>query len=171
MQAGEKDVLGNQAGPQYSVILTDLNFENRLKMFDPNLCLRFHRLWKCWVVLERALDNTGYNVLIKCQDNEGNPKALGDWVFNRLFVMRHNNEEKMRNFDTWMRSVDNEIEYIERKKDEKISEDVSLQILDDINLWRRVNREMNGLPLSDVTAGYRKVEARKRKMNECRIYS
>lgn len=162
MQLGESDIRGNVMGKDYCLILTDLDFENRLKRFDPSLYLRFNKLSKMWMVLERCPDGTGYNVLIECKHDDGTPKPLGEWVFNRLFVMRHNYEfkrsEEEKNSGAWFNHYMYESERNKERELKKLSHENILHHVDDVNLYKKFWRHINKQPTSDVTAGYRKRE-------------
>lgn len=152
------DGMGRQFGKEYSLILTDPDFERKLESFDKNLKLMFDQQAKRWRVLEWAPDNSGWNVIVTAQDDEGNPKPLGQWILNKLYVYRHNYELRARNpnqyFDDLMYEADKQKNVI----DTRSSMDHIHQLIDDRNEWRRANRERKNLPKSDVTAGYPKVE-------------
>ena len=163
MEAGEKDRLGGIAGEKYSLVLYDPVFERRLKQFDPNLRLRFNRFNERWYVLEKALIGSGYNIILKCEDDKGNPKPVGEWLFNKLFVMRHNYDELRRNPNQWW----NNFEYQVEKEQEEIAQkghvEQKARLIDDVNQWRKAYRDFVDLPKSDVTAGYPKVQFKKEK--------
>lgn len=156
MDVRNQDRLGRKFGETYSLILTDLNFEKRLKHFDPNLKLMFNKVEKKWVILEWAPDGSGWNILFKCEDDQKKPKGVGEWVFNKLFVMRNNYEYRKSNPD---RFFDDLLYYGEKKEEErelKASEEHKSKLLDDRNLWRKAARELRNEAPADVTAGYPK---------------
>lgn len=143
---------------RYSMILTDPTFESRLKAFYPYLKLSFDQFRRRWCVLEWSPANQDWNVLIVAEEEDGSPKPLGEWVFNRLFVYRLNYERRLHNpnqyLDDLLYEADKQAEAIEAKT----SADHMAQLSDERNEWRKAYRELNNLPTSDVTAGYRKVQ-------------
>jgi hypothetical protein len=150
------DTYGRQVDEVYAII-SDPTFERRLKDFDPRLKLMFDQESKRWMILEWAYDNSGWNIILKAEDRDGKPKALGDWVFNKLFVYRQNWLTKAeKGADRWLEDMAEECRNIKAEKERKVSEVGQEKILDDINEWRRGARELDGRPTSDVTAGYPK---------------
>jgi len=150
------DTMGQRVDEIYT-IMTDPTFERRLKAFDPRLKLMFDQASKRWVILEWAYDNSGWNIILKCEDSEGKPKPLGDWVFNKLYAYRQNWITMAEGgVDNWLNSLSSQADEYKRKKDEEASSKHIDMILDEINEWRRAARELDGLPKSDVTAGYPK---------------
>ena len=141
-----------------SGVLLDPFFEKRLKAFDPNLKLLFDQRSRRWHILVWRMDNSDWQVLIKAEDDNGNPKPLGDWVFNRLYVYRHNWEEKSRNFDVYWKNLIFEEEAQRAQIQRKLSEESQAKLMDDINGWRRAWRELNNEAPADVTAGYPKTQ-------------
>lgn len=152
------DTFGNRVQERYNVILTEPYFESRLRAFDRNLKLCFDQVRKRWTVLEKAYDRPGYNVLIVAEDEQGNPKPLGEWVFNKLWVCRKRWEEKSQmGADAWFRKLilqaDCEVKEIEQKG----SEDSQAMLREDITQWRKCSKELQNLPVADAKAGYRKI--------------
>lgn len=153
----KQDRLGQKFGKEYSTILADPYFEARLKSFDPNLKLMFDQHKKKWIVLEWALDNSGWNLILTCEDKEGNPKPVGDWILNKLYVQRHNAEERRRNPQQYFDDLMYKAEYEKNKIEESAHSEQRAKLIDDIISWRKVDNQLNNRPVSDVTAGYPKV--------------
>ncbi len=154
------DVAGKHLGETYSLILQDSTFEKRLHRFDPNLKLMFDQQKRKWCILQKGEDGRHWNLLLTAEDNEGNPKPLGEWIFNKLFVWRHNHEVKMRNPDQWCRDMQWKAEWEESVIETKMSLNHQDMLKDDIISWRKANRELKNQPSSDVTAGYPKIKPR-----------
>lgn len=153
----KQDVLGNKLGQVYSTILTDPTFERRLKAFDPNLKLLFDQKKKKWTILENAPDGSGWNkILVSEDDRTKEPKAVGEWIFERLWEFRNMYEHRHKNpnqyFNDLMYRADQQATEIQRQG----SINHKNKLLDDRNEWRRAARELKNLPKSDVTAGYPK---------------
>lgn len=150
----------------FGKILLDSNFEKRLKLFDPNLKLVFDQARQRWTILEWALDNSGWNILIRAEDDQGNEKPLGEWVFNKLFVWRHNQEEKARKgVDQWIKDTDYECDRQKEAILRNHSNNFRAHIVEDINEFRRGFKIMNNESPADVTAGYPKVAHKRRIQN------
>lgn len=142
----------------YEVVLDDPTFESRLKMFDSNLSLVFDQFRQRWMILEKAYDGSGYNVIIVAEDENGNPKRLGEWVFNRLWVYRKRYEAKRDiGVDRWFDQLLYEAEAQRMEMDKKATEEGQYRLIDDITRWKKAARELDNFPASDVTAGYPKV--------------
>lgn len=152
------DTYGQKITENYSVILTELLFERRLRNFDPNLRLMFDQVKKRWVILEWAYDNSGWNCILIAQDKEGNPKPLGDWVFNQLFVKRHNYEVKRSmGVDAYIKHLEEKAKIQKQQIAENASDDNQAMIRDNITQWRKAAKELdNGAP-ADAKAGYRQI--------------
>lgn len=150
-----EDKLGRKFGERYSTILTDPTFERRLKLFDPSLKLMFDQVKKRWRILEWAPDNSGWNILMTAEEN-GEPRPLGEWVFNTLYVWRHNYNLKRDNPEQYwndlMHTQKEQVSQLEAKH----SDDGKHRILEERNEWRKAARELKNFPKSDVTAGYPK---------------
>ncbi|OQA61432.1 MAG: hypothetical protein BWY41_00112 [Candidatus Atribacteria bacterium ADurb.Bin276] len=160
------DRAGNLIGETYSLILQDPFFENKLRNFDPNLRLTFDQIQKKWVVLEAAPDGSGWNVILACEDEDGNPKAPGEWVLNRLYVYRQRYEAKREmGIDEWFKRLKSDLDAYVEKKEQQISDDHQAMLREDVVQWRKAAKELEGLPVSDATAGYRKVSYEKN--DEC----
>lgn len=150
----EKQVysLTKRMGPQQGGVIVDSSFEKRLKAFDPDLKLMFDQNSKRWHVLTWRSIDSSWQILIKAEDDQGNPKPLGDWIFNRLFVYRHNWECSKKGQDP--------IEYLAQcnrdKIEKRMSEENKYKLKYDVNQWRRAWRAYQDMPESDVTAGYPK---------------
>lgn len=154
-----EDRLGGKFGETYSLILTDPTFETRLKQFDPALKLMFDQIKKRWVVLEWAPDNSGWNIILKAEEN-GQPRALGEWVFKELHEMRRKYDEKHGNPDQFWRDLIWKADWQKDMIDTKVSIDHQHLLSEERNEWRRAWRELNNLPTSDVTAGYPRIHYR-----------
>jgi len=153
-----QDGAGNLIGKTYSLILQDPFFERKLKSFDPNLRLSFDQVRRKWVVLEAAPDRSGWNIIITCEDDSGNPKAPGEWVLNRLFVYRQRYEAKKQvGVDEWFKRLKAQADANVLNEEEKISDDHRARLREDVVQWRKAAKELDNLPASDATAGYRKV--------------
>lgn len=152
-----KDALGGRPDKDYDLQIVDPNFVNRLKMFDENLKLVFDKRIDKFRILEWAPDGSGWNILLTLEDSEGNPKPMGEWVFNILYVWRKRWEMKMemgteRFFDQMSYDADNLFEKEKAKVD-----DLSDEIMKEESLtFDKASREINNLPTSDATAGYAK---------------
>lgn len=151
-----RDEMGNIEGRDYSTMILDPVFERRLKAFDDRLKLMFDQNKKRWVILEWSPAYQQFNHLITAEDENGNPKPLGEWVFNQLFVSRHNHEVKMKDsnqfFSNLVSLADTQKEMIESKsRAERIYKQTQ-----NINQWRKAWRQATNRPVSDVTAGYPK---------------
>jgi len=152
-----RDTFGQEIEQTYSVILTDPNFERRLKAFDPRLKLMFDQGSKRWIVLEWAYDNSGWNRILVAEDKEGNPKPLGEWVFNRLFVYRQRYEAKRDiGVDQWFKNLVYEADKEKEKKSENWSDNHQAMLREDITQWRKASKELKNEPIADATAGYPK---------------
>ena len=151
-----EDQLGRKFGETYSLILTDPTFESRLRSFDPNLKLMFDQIRKKWVILEWALDNSGWNILLTAEDDKKQPKALGEWVFNKLYVWRHNAELRNKDPHQFFKDAKWNAEWDESKIETQSSIDHQNILKDERHEWRKANRELKNQPVSDATAGYPK---------------
>lgn len=139
-------------------MLVNPYFENKLKAYDPNLKLMFDQIKKKWTILEWAPDNSGWNIIYTAEDDFGNAMPLSDYIFDHLNDMRAKYDLRRKDpnayFDGLMKEADRQKAEIESKA----SVQHMAQLIDDINDWRRANRELNNRPTSDVTAGYRKIQ-------------
>lgn len=140
------DQLGRRLDQRYSTILTDPSFERRLKAFDKNLRLMFDQHSKRWIILEWAIDHSGWNIIIKAEDSDGNAKPLGDWVFNQLYVYNHRYQDKIRNPAQFFKSLIYEETRQQEAIEKKNSDDFKGVVLDDINFWRKLSKERRYLP-------------------------
>lgn len=150
------DRFNRKFGERYSLILTEPDFERRLKNWDPNLKLMFDQHSKRWCILEWSSDNSGWNLLMKAEDEEGNPTPLGDWVFNKLYVWRDRWLYKMHNPDQFLDDMIYKAQCEQESISNNISDNNKHLLLHDRNDWRRAARELKNFPTSDVTAGYPK---------------
>ncbi len=141
-------------GEQYCYILTDPTFEDRLKRFDPNLKLMFNQATKRWTILENAPDGSGWNIIITAQDDvTKEPKPLGEWIFNRLFVYRERYEARSRDPDKFFLDLLAE-EDRQRAEIEAKHLEMHRDILKDEHLqFRKAFREMNNSPTERVYYG------------------
>lgn len=152
------DTHGRRIADGYK-ILADPTFDKRLKAFDERLSLLFDQTTQRWVIVEEAGDRSGFNIIIIAEDSEGNPKSLGDWIFNQLFVFRAKAEEKKGlGADRWLAALRYQADYETAKNFKKTSQTAREMILDDINVWRRGIAELNNEPTSDIGVSYRKVK-------------
>lgn len=150
----DTDTYGRPIAQAYRIL--DHAFEQRLKAFDPELRLMFDQGKKRWVILQPK--GSFWDVLIVAEDKDGNELPLGEWVFNKLFVYRHNAEVKHSMSPD--RYLDHLIYQARQNFDaelKNISDDNQALLREDRNVWRRGARELDNLPTSDVTAGYRKI--------------
>ncbi len=137
------------------LIIADPYFEARLKSFDPNLELVFDQSKRRWTILEKALDNSGYNIILRLEDDQGEPKPFGEWVFNKLFVFRARQEEKARvGVVRWLNDFDYQAERQKAEILRKSSQETIDKGKDDWTLWKKACAEFTNSPVSDVTAGY-----------------
>lgn len=151
------DTYGREVKEAYRV-LTDVSFERRLYAFDPRLKLMFDQVSERWTILEKAYDNSGWNCILKAENKDGSPKPLGDWVFNSLYVKRHNYDVKARiGCDRWLDALKYEAEIQRKKEASNISDDNQAMLRDDVLQWRKAAKELQGFSASDAKAGYRKV--------------
>lgn len=153
----KEDILGNKFGERYSLIMTDPTFERRLKAYDPNLKLMFDQFTKRWAILVWREDNTGWQVLMKCEDDFGNPMPLGDEVFVQLNWMRKQYDEKYKNCNSFYEKLLTQADEYKEKQERKMSEENQYRIRTDWVQWRKGFDRLKNLPSSDATAGYRKI--------------
>lgn len=152
------DRIGNELGKTYSTVVVNPYFEKRLKNFDSSLKLLFDQLKKKWVILEWAPDNSGWNIIYTAEDDFGNAMPLGEHVFEHLHDMRRKYALRFQDPNAYFDSLIAESERQKAEIERKSSEAHKTQLLDDVNDWRRANRELKNLPTSDVTAGYNKIK-------------
>ena len=160
MRENAKDTYGQIANKVYSFgkILTDHNFETRLKLFDSNLRLVFDNTKQRWTILEWALDNSGWNTVLIAQDKNGNEKPLGEWVFNQLFAWRESAAARNKiGFDAWCKNLELQAQEQAAEIERAMSLENQYRIRHTINNFRRGFKQMNNEPTSDVTAGYPKI--------------
>lgn len=152
-----KDQLGKEIRKDY-LILTEPDFERRLKAFDPGLKLLFDQTTERWVILQWTGNARSWFKVMTLQDADGTPRRPGDWVFNVLYVYRQRAIQRDREggsfFDNLMKEANNQALKIR----EKVSDENRHRIRDDITSWRKIARIMDNRPTSDVTAGYAKVQ-------------
>jgi len=153
-----QDILGNKFGERYSLILTDPTFERRLKMYDPNLKLMFDQFTKRWVILVWREDNSGWQILMRCEDDFGEPMPLGDHVFEHLNWMRRRWEEARKDGNKFYDGLNEQADAYKAKIDKKIAEENQYRIRTDFVQWDKGFRELRNEPKSDATAGYPKVK-------------
>lgn len=161
----DHDALGGHFGRDYSLILTDPTFESRLKSFDPNLKLMFDQRIKKWRILELAPDNSGWNIILTCENPETKEAVgLGDWVFMTLRAYQESYELRRKNPNNFFNGLISEAAAQAAQIEAKGSEEHKYKLLDERNEWRRAARELRNLPKSDVTAGYPKFTKQKGKI-------
>lgn len=152
----EKDFWGVPLGERFILSLNDLDFERKLKAFDRNLKLLFNKKKQRWAIVEKRQDGSGWNILFCLEDRGGEPKGLGDWVINKLIVMRANYEAKRRNADQFEKLLENAESDFKSGELKKTHQENRLRIVDDINVFRKAYKNLMNEPISDVTAGYPK---------------
>lgn len=157
-----EDRLGNKIGETYSTMLVDPYFERRLKSFDSNLKLMFDQIKKRWTILEFAPDGSGWNIIYTAEDDFGNAMPLSDYIFDDLKDMRLKYDLRYKNPNAYFDSLIAESERQKQEIEMKSSIEHRAKLLDDINDWRRANRELNNRPKSDVTAGYNKIKPKQK---------
>lgn len=151
------DTYGQRIDQAYLVI-TDPFFERRLKAFDPALKLSFDQMSKRWVILEKAPDGSGFNCIIKAEYPDKTERPLGEWVFEKLHKYRQIYELKVKmGASQWLDDLKRQALENRQKEEEKISLEHQALIRDDLISWRKASRELQNMPTSDITAGYRKV--------------
>lgn len=151
------DTYGRDIKEAYRII-ENPSFERRLKAFDPRLKLMFEQKSKRWVIMEAAYDNSGWNVILKAENKDGSEKPLGEWVFNALFVKRRNWEVKAAQGATrWIDDLKYQAEKQKQIITKNISQEHQEMLREDVLQWRKASKELQGLPIADATAGYRKV--------------
>lgn len=151
------DRFGNEFGKEYTTILTDPAFEMKLKQFDPNLRLFFNKEVKRWVILEWALDCSGWNVIFIFEDDYKHPMPVGDWVFMHLREMRNTNERLRKNPKQFFLDTYNLSDRQFDQEDRRIDDETRHLLREHRNEFRKGWRALNKMPLADVTAGYRKI--------------
>lgn len=151
----KKDALGRDIGANH-IVLTDIDFERRLRIFDPNLRLIFNKSKERWVILEKRLDGM-YNTVFALEDRDGNSMPPGEWVLNKLLVFKHNADMIRGDPNGFWKDWDYYKEHRDAVSERSIRDDSIHRIVDDILTWRKAIRKAQGLPVGDVTAGYRKV--------------
>lgn len=150
------EINGGVTKENYTRILTDPSFGRRLKAFDKNLELFFDNGKKKWVVME-AVSNGTWNLIVTCEHEDGTPKPVGDWIFNRLFVFRARQEAKQQvGVDTWLKQMRAQVELQDEMEQQKLSDNHQAHLREDVIQWRKGSYEMKGKPKSDAIAGYRK---------------
>lgn len=130
------------------------DFETSLRCFDPNLIIRFHRHRKQWMILEKALIGSGWNIVL---DLDTTP---GEWVLLKLRAMRDTNELCRRNAKIFENTAKNELQSKQDKLNLASSANHKALFMDRKNDFRRAVRALKNLPTSDVSAGYRKIEVK-----------
>jgi hypothetical protein len=125
------------------------DFQHRLQALDKDLLIIWHRpphlpphrhgVWKIEICLRhhgKGYDFKGLPLhdhtcqrgyVLMCQDAEGTPMPLGDWIFEKLREMRHNWETLGGNTDRGVKNAIAESDRIEHEmtqKREAASEDV-----------------------------------------------
>ncbi len=166
-QSCDQDILGNKFGEHYSLVLTDHCFENALKAFDPNLKLMFDQVTKRWTVLVWREDNSGWQILMRCEDDFGNPMPLGEHIFEHLKWMRDQYEVKANNPDGFFDNLMNQADDYKRQKEKELSEEAQYRIRHDINSWRRALAEATKGNGADATAGFQYQPQKKDKGTIC----
>lgn len=159
---------GNKFGGEFSGGIIDLAFEKRLKNFDPRLILQFDIFKRCWKIYELAYDNSGlYNLILTCETPDGKPKPLGEWVFNKLSILRHQYEQDMRlGIDASIRKMKQESAELADKEVLKNSQDCQDHIKEDWTQWKKVIKGMDNAPESDAVAGYPKITKKEEVKND-----
>lgn len=140
----------------FHIILTDESFERRLKtVFGDYLSICFDKLRERWVVLERALDNPAeVNLILIAEDDFGNPRPLGDWVFYALRQMKDDADKKNGNFNQYMLMKENEEDAQRVLMQQKIDEAGEYFHQHEYREWRRIFESLNNNPVSHYVQGY-----------------
>jgi len=130
-----------------------------LKAFDPSLVLLFNQADKKWTILQEKDDKSGYSVILKLEDRDENPKAWGDWVLNKLFVMRETSYETRHHGADWrIQQMKDTLSAEKEFKETKVKQDNIDRVKDDFLTYKKGILELQGLPVSDATAGYPKID-------------
>lgn len=117
------------------------DFQKRLQAFDRDLLIVWHQpphwprnrrgVWKverCTRHFGKGFDLSGCPVhdhtcqrvyILMCQDEEGTPKPLGDWIFEKLREMRHNWEALGGDTEQGVKNALRESDRIEQQMTEK----------------------------------------------------
>lgn len=156
-QETKQDILGNKFGERYSNVIVDPSFERRLNAYDPQLKLMFDQFSKRWVILVWREDNSGWQILMKCEDDFGNPMPLGDHVFEHLNWMRKRYDEKYKDSNRFFDGLLSQADDYKEKQSRKIAEENQYKIRTDIAQWRKGFNELQNLPKADAIAGYPKI--------------
>lgn len=150
-----------------SYYIADPYYVQQLKMFNSNLDLSFNHLKQRWEVIEFARDGSGVGEVFLLEDEEGNPKQFGNWVFAKLSQMQANTENIVRvGADNWLKNVKNEEDRIAESNEEKIGKNNVERMKEDRPQWRRFFMKALNLPYADATAGYPKLSQYKNKQKE-----
>lgn len=133
-----------------------------LNQFDPTLRLWFSERRSRWFIVQLLPGNKYPQTVMCLQDKDGNAKPFGNWAIATLWNMRC----KMETKDDWNKYFDN-LEYemkkqeaIEKQKSHELAQDM---IVDNITQWRKAEKEICGGSVSDVTAGYQKIDTKPKK--------
>lgn len=130
-------------------------WETQLKKFDPSLYVRFDEIKSKWLVFEYYPENVYIKPLFWLEDADGNSKEFGQWVLNKLNVMRLNWEHKEKvGTNTWFDELEKEADRQYAEMEEKQAEENRYAIKSDKLQWRKGARELLNKPTSDVFAGY-----------------
>lgn len=125
------------------------DFQRRLQAFDPALLITWHRpphwprkrhgVWKIEICMRhhgKGYDFQGLPLhdhtcqrgyVLMCQDAEGTPMPLGEWIFEKLREMRHNWESFGGNTERGVKNAiaeSNRVEHEMTQRREAASEDV-----------------------------------------------
>lgn len=160
----QRDQTGKELHKDYSIII-DPSFERRLKMFDPELKLVFDQVTRKWVIMLWSGNRYNWYKLMTLEDNEGNPKPPGDWVLNKLYVWRQRALQRQKNPDKFLDDLLYQQEQMKKEMQRSVSEETQYQLKHDVNKWRKAMREMDNRPISDVTAGYAKIQPKTKANN------
>lgn len=152
-----EDRFGNLFEKDYVTILSDPFLERKLKDFDERLKLVYNKEKDRWVILEWALDNSGWNVIYIFEDDFGNKMPPGEYVLMHLKDMRDNNDALRADVDQYFLNLENKVEDLTFKEEAKIGDLHKHLIREHINPIRKAFRSINNKPTADITAGYRKI--------------
>jgi hypothetical protein len=119
------------------------DFQKRLQAFDSSLLIVWHKpphwprhrrgVWKIERCVQHRPDGGPHNhvcnrvYILMCQDSDGTPMPLGEWIFEKLREMRHNWEAMGGDTERGVRNAladSNRIEQEMEAKREAASEDM-----------------------------------------------
>ena len=140
----------------FHIILTDESFERRLRSaFGNHLSIVFDKMRERWVVLEEALDNPAeVNLLLVAEDDFGNPRPLGEWVFHTLRTWQDRADRRRANFNQHILLMDNEEEAQQRLIQQQVDETGEYFHRHNHREWNRIFESLNNNPVSHYVQGH-----------------